>query len=50
MADFVSELQPDSGCRALSVDNQAQQPSDARDEQCLDRAERTADIFLERSA
>jgi hypothetical protein len=32
MAGFVSELQPESGCRALSMNSQAQQPSDARDE------------------
>ncbi len=35
MAGFVSELQPDSGCRALSMNSQAQQPSDARDELSL---------------
>jgi hypothetical protein len=32
MAGFVSELQPDSACRALSMNSHAQRPSDARDE------------------
>ncbi len=31
MAGLVSELQPDSGCGALSMNSQAPRPSDARD-------------------